>query len=160
MFQFSLPLGRAALAATRSNATLIDYLLSHQPRKPDGERATPSLRRSARPGWRQRRTRCRSARRLARSNPGLSIRTEPRAEAANHLAADVRPQVVYAGVVGERDLNQTNLNKLPQPDPNTVRRAWGRAPARGARVRRRRAAAAVSLCCYQAPERLMRNIAV
>jgi len=39
VFQFSLPLGRAALAATRSNATLVDYLLSHQPRKPDGARA-------------------------------------------------------------------------------------------------------------------------
>ncbi len=52
-------------------------------------------------------------------------RTEPRAESAGQLAADVRPQVVYAGVVGERDLNQTNLHNLPQPDPNTVQCAWG-----------------------------------
>ena len=120
VFQFSLPLGRAALAATRSNVTLVDYLLSHQPRKPNGERMRP-VPAPLRPCPR---TRCQNARRSAGSSAGRSNRTEPRADIVGQLAADVRPRVVYAAVVGERDLNQTNVHNLPQPDPNTVRCAW------------------------------------
>lgn len=154
VFQFSLPLGRAALAATRSNATLVDFLLSHQPRKPDGARAPhpcTALRALAK---NKRRARRQNARRL-RERCTPFEHSAGRKEQNPELKVPVSWRQMCARKSCTRAWSASATSTRPTfttcPSPTRTRcgahGAWP--PARGACAHRPGAAAARSLCCHQ-----------